>query len=735
MAGTSREASAPQQPEQCDPQPSNLRLAYLCNALLLVAAAAILLRFVSVAHQYPYYFAWDMDLTVTQDCLLIHSRLLPDLIVHPGTGMYLLLHPSLEAARALGVVSVLSLDELAQSLNPLSGAAELTSYIRTHSPLLAMGAVLLLWGALVIVFRPAPVWRVLLLVTLGTQASFLFHAALVRSSLYAVFFWSAAMCLAALAAMSGRPRPRTVWLLLAGVAMGLSVMAKIQAVFYVAAVPLVYLLARSEPEDDTQDTGAARSSSGAPRAVCASSLGLAVAVALLLFAAYRTPVPQGVSRWNSAFGVTPQGAALLVGALALAAGQLVLARRKATEGYAFQVSAVLTAMLLGFVVSFALVFLVFRDPAQSFRYLCLTVKMLFLRQMHDAAADYGAGPLGVAKLFVLNAPVPFVVHGLCIALLLFRGLRSPRLRRAFWAPALSALAGLAVVLGARAILRDLIWVETLLNFLSLTYLLLVLRDLDRPSRMRWLWPVSAMVVALALSNVVANAGMPARIDANYNNYGWQDDPWLTNVYRHNQTRYGDIMAARYATGRDVAKRQATRHREIRRAVRYVFQNQRVTHRNIGTVAEGFPVWTEALEWRISAFPEPLREAIVVDNGAVALRRRFLFRSDKVQGTSEDINKVKRVDRANHLAVLGRADLRILLFVHEEDAPGLAGDKLVPCDDRITVSNGEETATLVAFEAFSYVEVPVGVLERPFFTVVQFRDPKLYFPYDVNTMSE
>jgi len=700
--------------------------------LLLLAAGAVLLRLVSVANQYPYYFAWDMDLTVTEDCILIHSGLLPDLIVHPATSMYLLLHPSLEAAHALGLVSVLSLDELAHSLNPLSGAAELTSYIRLHSPLLAMGVVLLLWGALVLVFRPAPVWRLLLLITLGTQASLLFHAALVRSSLYAVFFWSAAVCLAALAAVCQRPRRGRVWLVLAGVAMGLSVMAKIQAVFCVVAVPLVYLLARPALGDDN---GAARPSAMAPRAVCALSLGLAVVVASLLFAAYRTPVPQGVSRWNSAFGVTPQGAALVVGALALAAGQLALARRKATEGYAFQVSAALSLMLLGFVASFALVFLFFRDPAQSFRYVCLTVKMLFLRQMHDAAADYGAGPLGVGKLFFLNAPAPFVLHGLCTALLLFRGLRSPRLGQAFWALPLSALAGLAALLGARAILRDLIWVETLVNFLSLTYVFVVLRDLKGPSRMRWLWPVAAMVVALALSNVVANAGMPARIDAHYNNYGWQDDPWLTHVYRHNQTRYGDLMEARYEMGRDVAKRQAMRHKEIRRAVDYVFPNQRLTHRNIGTVAEGFPVWSDALGWRISAFPESLREATVVDNGPVALRRHSLFRKNKVQGTSEDINKVKRVDRADHLAMLARADLRILLFVHEQDAAGLAGDKLVPCDDRITVSDGEETATLVAFEAFSYVEVMVGEIERPFFTVVQFREPKLYFPYDVNTMPE
>jgi len=85
-----------------------------------------------ISCDYPYYFIWDMDHITALDTVLIQSGLRPDQICHPGFGMNLLLFFSEKIAHLFGVLSVLDLEELAGSLNPLAAMAELTDFVRLH---------------------------------------------------------------------------------------------------------------------------------------------------------------------------------------------------------------------------------------------------------------------------------------------------------------------------------------------------------------------------------------------------------------------------------------------------------------------------------------------------------------------------------------------------------------------------------------------------------------------------
>ena len=148
------------------------------------------LFYLSISLSYPFYFIWDMDHSIVTDILLIQSGELPESMSHPSFGMYLLLHFSQKIAYYLGHLSVLSMEDLSVSLNPLSAYAELTVLARLHSVFLALGIVLLLWISLRILFKPSLFVSLIILVFLGCQESLIYHSSMIRSEFYSVFFWA-----------------------------------------------------------------------------------------------------------------------------------------------------------------------------------------------------------------------------------------------------------------------------------------------------------------------------------------------------------------------------------------------------------------------------------------------------------------------------------------------------------------------------------------------------------------
>jgi len=211
---------------------------------ILVSVAIIVLLgwYIHISCDYPYYFIWDMDHITCVDTVLIQSELLPDQICHPSSGMYLLLFFSQKIAHAFNAVSAINLTELDASLNPLAAMAELTDFIRLHSPFLSVGIVLLLSVAVYLIFD-MPRWYLLcFIVFLGTQESLIYHSSLVRSELYSVFYWSGAVLAIAMAAKTTSPVRRCLLLLLTGLLLGLSFLTKVQALIYLVELPVLLIL-------------------------------------------------------------------------------------------------------------------------------------------------------------------------------------------------------------------------------------------------------------------------------------------------------------------------------------------------------------------------------------------------------------------------------------------------------------------------------------------------------------
>ena len=138
----------------------------------------LFVNLMSLSKEYPYYFQWDMDLTSTVDGLMLGSGQMPAHINHTGFGMYLLQTATIGLARQTDAISVSSLEEVSSSLDPLSGVAELTTFLRLHSPFVGVALVLLAWAALSILFQPTRLVSIMALAVLSTMTSLLYHAAI-----------------------------------------------------------------------------------------------------------------------------------------------------------------------------------------------------------------------------------------------------------------------------------------------------------------------------------------------------------------------------------------------------------------------------------------------------------------------------------------------------------------------------------------------------------------------------
>jgi hypothetical protein len=686
------------------------------------AAIVLLLAWhIHVCCNYPYYFIWDMDHIICLDTVLIQSGLRPDHICHPGFGTNLLLFFSEKIAHLLGVLSALDLEELAGSLNPLAAMAELTDFVRLHSPFLSVGVAILLCMAVQVIFE-MPWWYVLFfLVFLGMQESLAYHSSMVRTELYSVFYWCGAVLTMAAAAKASGPVKRYVGLLATGVLLGLCFLSKVQSLFYLAAAPVLLLLMFSFFQDSQKQERRNLTSKGAFR-VLAVSLFNVVAFVLLCIFSYSTPIPQGVPTWAAAFGVTPMTVLFFSVLLSLFFFQLFLYLAKRVSSDTFRFSCFFSIIATGFILSFALYFLLYSDAGVSLNYALLSFKMVFFRvpQLSLRIPELSAY-VSDFLLYVRYNPTLFIVHVALILLLVFGYLRRfVRITKSQVVLCLVAtsLAFVNVAVATRPILRDTIWKEVLFNFLNLFYFAILVNRTTR-YHLTLTRVGGGLLIVLFFVNCVNAYNVPNRLDAEANHYGWQADKFFGAVYGGNQRKYSEIMREKYNnTTAWVAETQAVDHRRIRRTVDFVFKNQAITYRNIGIVFEGFSAWSGDLDYKITEAPPALRGAILVDNASVGTKRSGFFKEEHVRQESWYPYKFKRDSSAGLISVLTRPDLKIFLFVYADDVSHLVSEEMVQTPYKIVLRNPEQSVELYGLEIKNYCEIKLDKIRQKFFFVIR-----------------
>lgn len=347
-------------------------------ALFSAITVLLLAWYVFISYDYPYYFIWDMDHITALDTVLIQSGLRPDHICHPGFGMNLLLFFSEKIAHLFGVVSALDLEELAGSINPLAAMAELTTFVRLHSPFLSVGIAILLSMAMYLMSGMSRWYLLFFLVFLGMQESLAYHSSMVRTELYSVFYWSGAVLAMTMAAKATSPISRGISLLATGFLLGLSFLTKIQSLFYLAVVPILLLLAFSLLQDSPKQNRRNITRKGAFWILIVSLFNV-TAFLILGIASYSISWPHNIPSWASTFRVTPIAVLFFLVLLSLLLCQLLLYLTNRLSLDIFRFSSFLSIVAAGFILSFASHFLLYLDAAVSLNYTLLNFKIMFLR--------------------------------------------------------------------------------------------------------------------------------------------------------------------------------------------------------------------------------------------------------------------------------------------------------------------------------------------------------------------
>ena len=739
VAGDNGVATPRRQDQLPDLQPtlSTARSFRLGLQVLLAATfCALLLRYWSIPRRFPYYWQTDMDHAIVLDSVLLHSNQQVVTVGHPSFGVFLLLVATQKIGSHLGHVSVLTLEDLRQSLNPIAGIAELTDFSRFHSPLLAVAIVVLLWSAICILFRPKMVAALLILLLLGTQVSLVYHSAMIRSEFYAIFYWSVAILLMVLAVRASTGRRRGILMLIAGVALGLSFMTKVQALSYVAAFPLLTWFASQRAESSTriiQERGFRP-----VRYLILAIVNLGVFV-LLSILAHRVGVG-GTKPFRESFGITRVWVlALVVLVAALVAHLYPALRRK--EGSAWQKGLCLFVTLpaSGFLLSFLLHFLLYADKGIAYRHMLITFKVLFLGV--DQWSALPNAPVASITAALANHPVLFLSHGLVLMLLMLSATLPWMRITKIQVLVACLLSGLVLAMPAvgnvrGGLYRDLLWLEILLNLLSITYALVIWA---RVVKFRCYVTVlcSTVGVALVAANLLYSQRMVQAMHTEQFTLSWQPSRAFSAIFHVGaDMQYEEIMQSHYSSPggsmRRAGVRQALRHGEIRRIVQFVFPAGTVTHRHIGVLAEDFPVWASDQRHRILRFPESMREAIVVDTAAVSSGSRTWLEEIVLQPFNRTIGKatrhkqdtqypVKTAAVRTGLPVRPRPDLRVFIFVEPDDWKVVVGEQVPDADPgvpEIVLSDGTHELNLFGALVYPNVEIPIANIKGKFFFVIK-----------------
>jgi len=614
---------------------------------------------------------------------------------------------------------------LSQSLNPILGLAELTEFNRAHSPFVSWLIALCLWLFVQLTYKPGPWFALLTLLFFLTQESLLYNATLIRSEQYSILFWSLALLVLSLWQVSSRRRTRCIWLFLAGICLGISFITKLQALFHLLLVPLFFLLFQESKFRLVEQVDFAP---GARFRRLFLGINLAsLAVFGGLFWAAQNHTVDGVATFAEGFRCAkityPFAFLLLTSPLAY----LYLSKQKFSFP-ALNVLSLSTLLTAGFLSSFFLHFAAFLTPSTSVDYMLAAFKLLFIRETY-----YELDPISdlipyLHALFHYNSML-FVFLAVSLA---FTGLLPFKndflLNRKYLIPPAGFLFFiLALFYGSRFMLHDLIYIELLINVAGLVLLV----ELAKENKFAKLHPILRLLpLVLITGQIVSNVGhaalMEQKVNGNFNHYGWHKERWLESVYPDTtQKHYDSVLQGKYENLplSEASWRYASECKKTKQTIAFVFPNNEVTLQNVGVLETGHPVWTNDLQYLVKSLPPELESSLTVDVAAMRISSPHYFHPLWVNIHSDHLMKLNRWPAADRISVLLRRDLKIYLYVAEnqtaslETPPFARFQSLEPRPDLdLQLTNKDQSQSMRAYQVMKYLEVYPDSLDRYFFVV-------------------
>ncbi len=209
--------------------------------ILLTGFAAL-----KLAGMYPFYYSWDMDLTILQDMLLLQDDQLPTHYIHPGFGMNYVLFWVYDIAQNLGLITKVSIANFGEALQPLLVIAEQMDFLRQVNAIFCIMLAVVFWQALSLMF-PSSKWRstLLLVLCLLMPSLWNYDIALIRTETYSLLFWTMALLFTLTGASETTDEKRlNRFIYCIGFFSALSFFTKIQSFFLITLLPLLFFYLR-----------------------------------------------------------------------------------------------------------------------------------------------------------------------------------------------------------------------------------------------------------------------------------------------------------------------------------------------------------------------------------------------------------------------------------------------------------------------------------------------------------
>ncbi len=655
------------------------RLACACISVVLLAGALAVLSCFSA--RYPFYFIWDMDHVTTLDVLLLNSFQRPDHINHTGLGMYLIMKLSTLIAVSAGALETSRLEDLKNALNPVLAVAELKTFLRLHTPVIIVAGSAISFFAVQRISR-RPLWCIsglIVLLTLLTQQWVVYHATMVRTEVYAVFFWQLSILAMTLTLSYRSQAVQLVCAAISGTLLGVALITKFQLLPYLIAFYPIAKLAFGLHKDHFAPLRELHAR--VPGLVISVNLLALVVFSFLAIVAWNCQLPPNyfvISEMTTGRAIFGPNLALtaFVSAGVIICGLDLFYKHSAVirrvmggddlllfsciqAGYATAVSAALIAL---------------PNLSEGFSYMVANFKVAYLRQFEV---------LGLTDIFVHNwkqfltvYPYLLITTGSALVLAATVGFRAPNvtdriicLRTTGW----GMLAVTAFAFGIvfyRFNVRDILWHETLLTFIAALLPSIVAGRVELWGDKRG--KIAGVIVAgpllpLMASNISVYPTLAAKTDLNFNIYGWSPEQEFKPVYpAGNHGLYDTIVKERFpdqqvepTSAAGLAFRHALEWKRIHRMAQFVIPYQHVPLARIGVLVQNGPF--RKADERFVEVPARLQGAIWIDLKDLPLRAIGTINPDAVSHASEAFDKIGPPRGQGQVALIPRADLNVVLF--------------------------------------------------------------------------
>lgn len=648
---------------------------------------------------YPYYYMWDMEQIVCLDMLSINSGTVPSHLVHPGLGMNWLMSWSTQIANYFGELSILTLEDLRASLNPMACVAEYMTFIRMHSVFAVVTIMICSWLVIKDFYDRCSWLWILPCLYISTLESLWFHSAHIRTELYAVMFWTIAVKLTTPIMLGKSQSPfRLLWI---GVCIGCAFLTKIQTVILISMPIYICICSQIRYKSDHGDRNR--------WSLYVSRFNFLLYACLYVYVSQIEVSSLGyhyayIGELRSPIGIGFFGLVFLLWSI-----QDLWRKKSAVLDPVFKC---LNILILGTMASFLLHFFFPLSIESAWGYLLADFKASLIRPIVSLSENK------FLKLFQLSQYLTLEL----LLLVLWGGILLWRMRKLqdcklkiFMLLIFLSICVMHVIFVIRIQMNDLLFVEVLLALMLVVLVAYEIRNNPKPFMK--LVAVGTFAI-LIVANFKDLSYLKTKIDACYPVYGFNHERWMHRIYDGSHIQYETIMKDRlgdsFGEAAKLSRESSLDWKKNLEWVSYVFYNLNIDMRSIGIVGDNVPVFRNHVDARLKTYPADIKGEVLVDLVGHRYKNIILNR----QSIERRFTYFKHISQQpqDSMGVLYRRDLKIYIFSSKRISETIYGLKRIKKNCSVVVGGAEKL--FYGYEVHRLCEIPVELLGEYCFAVLK-----------------